>query len=301
MPYQNLPGSGKRIRPQPLKAIYARDDVVGRRPQAPRTRNTASYISRPVTTPSPRQTRQALFEKNMRTTAQPAKTRRLFKRPLVAALAIALIGFTVFHGFSKSHNVAQAIVSASPIADAKKLIDPSASAAAKAASAQEERMNTYQKTVNAIIAAHSDESIAVSTADVSSEAASSSITLGDQGTFTGASTAKLITAVTLLHQIEQGKLTINTRIKGQAAGTLLQDMIINSDNVAWQTLNDYLTHPTLKNYMAQLGFVEYDPDVNTFLPSDMTLLMKKFYNGQVLNKSNTDLLLSYMKQANKQE
>lgn len=181
------------------------------------------------------------------------------------------------------------------------MVDPTAAAAAKATAEKQARMQTYTDTVNKLIAANPSVDIAVSTADTTSDAASDSISLGDQGTFTGASTAKLITALTLLHQIEQGKLTLNTRIQGQTASALLQDMVINSDNDAWQTLNDYLTHPLLKSYMAELGFTEYDPDVNTFLPSDMTLLMKKFYNGQLLNKSDTDLLLSEMQQANKQE
>lgn len=181
------------------------------------------------------------------------------------------------------------------------MIDPTAAAAAKETAAKQARMKTYIDTVNSLIAANPSEDIAVSTADVSSDSASDSITLGDQGTFTAASTGKLITAVTFMNQVEQGKATLGTYIDGQTAGSLLQTMIVNSDNDAWHSLNDYLTHPVLESYMTQLGMTEYDPDANTVLPSDMTLLMKKFYNGQLLNKSDTDLLLSYMQQANKQE
>lgn len=160
-------------------------------------------------------------------------------------------------------------------------------------------METYEQTINTLIAAHTDENIAVSSIDLSDNSAKS---LGDPGTFTAASTAKLITAVTLLHQIEQGRASLDSTVDGQPAGVLLQDMIVNSDNNAWDSLNnDYLSHDELKSYMSSLGLIEYDPDVNTVQPSDIARLMQKLYEGRLLNKVHTELLLSYMQQANKQE
>lgn len=159
-------------------------------------------------------------------------------------------------------------------------------------------MNTYKTTVNALIAAYPEENIAVSTIDLSD---STELTVGDHGTFTAASTAKLITAIVLLHEVETGRLTLDTYINGQPAGTLLQNMIVNSDNTAWQSLNDYLTHATLQAYTTNLGWKEYDPSVNTLLPANMALLVQKLYQGDLLNKGHTSLLLSYMSRASKQE
>jgi beta-lactamase class A len=298
MPYQNLPSYGRRVRPQPLNVVYSGNQQPRRSSPAPRARSY--YTPRRTITPT-RNSFNPTFAQNVQPVQKSRKLSFSFKKPALAFVALGLIVFTIFHGFSGTRNVAQAITSAEPITEVKQMIDPAAAAAAKASAEQEARLSTYQKTVNDIIAAHPEETIAVSSADVSSDSATTSLVLGDQGTFTGASTAKLITAITLLHQIEQGKLTMNTKVEGQKVSVLLQKMVVNSDNTAWESLNNYLTHATMKTYMTQLGMTEYDPDPNTLLPSDMTLLMKKFYNQQILTKPNTDLLLSYMQQANKRE
>lgn len=172
------------------------------------------------------------------------------------------------------------------------------SSAEKAAAAQKIRMDSYTTTVNQLIAAHPEENITVSTIDLSS---GSALTLGDKGTYTAASTAKIITAVTLLHEVEEGQMSLSTEIDGQTAQDLLQNMIINSDNDAWHSLNDYMTHDALAAYMTQLGWTHYDTDNNTLLPSEMASLVQKLYKGQILDQAHTQQLLALMQQANKQE
>lgn len=225
---------------------------------------------------------------------QPPKQRHLPKKPLTTVFAVALLVVFIFYGSGAVHGVAHAFssIGSSSIAQQEK------EKAAKEAAAKAVRLEAFKSTVNSLIATHSDENVTVSTADLSTN---NTMTLGDQGTFTAASTAKLITAIVLLHQVEQGRLTLDTYIDGQTADALLQNMIINSDNDAWQSLNDYLTHDALQAYTAQLGWKDYDPSVNTLLPSDMTLLAQKFYEGKLLNTADTQHLLSLMQQANKQE
>jgi beta-lactamase class A len=225
--------------------------------------------------------------------------RRSVVKPLVATFVMALVAFTLFKGYAGSHSVAQAIAQSSPVAQVAKMVDSTPSAAQKAAADKESRMQTYTKTVNDLIAAHPGENIAVSTIDLSD---GNSLTVGDQGTFTAASTAKLITAITLLHQADLGQTSLAKKVDGQTIGTLLKNMIVNSDNDAWNSLNyHYLSHATLKSYMTSQGYSEYDPDANTLLPVNMAQLIKKLYEGELLGKENTDLLLSYMQQANKRE
>jgi beta-lactamase class A len=207
-----------------------------------------------------------------------AAPRRLFKLPLIATFVVALVAFTLFRGYSGSPDIAQAFDAVSPTASH-----------VQTPSETDTRIQTYTDTINSLVAANRDENITVSTIDLSND---SRLTLGDPGTYTAASTAKMITAITLLHEVEQGRATLNKSLEGQKARQLLQNMVVNSDNAAWQTLNSYLTHDTLKTYMSQLGLVEYDPDVNTVQPSDI---------GELLDKTHTGLLLSYMKQANKTE
>lgn len=159
-------------------------------------------------------------------------------------------------------------------------------------------MDSYTEAVNALIAARPDQNITVSAVDLSD---SSVVTLGNPGTYTGASTSKLITAITLLDQVEKGKASLDTKIKGESVRFWLQRMVVDSDNGAWENLNGYLTHTTLRTFMARQGWTEYDPKVNTLLPADMAQLMQKLYAGELLDKDNTSLLLSLMKDANKQE
>lgn len=159
-------------------------------------------------------------------------------------------------------------------------------------------MESYKSAVNALIAAHPDRSIAVSTIDLSDNSA---VTVGNPGTYTGASTSKLISAIVYLDQVERGKTTLDRKIKGETASFWLQRMIVDSDNGAWQNINDYLTHPTLRTYMARQGWTEYDPSVNTLLPAEMAGLMQKLYQGELLDKDHTALLLDLMRDANKQD
>jgi beta-lactamase class A len=172
------------------------------------------------------------------------------------------------------------------------------SEAEKAEEARKVRMDKYAADINRIIAARAGQNIAVSTIDLSDGKA---LTLGDQGTFTAASTAKLVTAITLLHEVETGKISLNKYISGVRAGDLLERMIVDSDNIAWQALNDYLTHDTLQAYTAQLGWTDYDTDINSLLPSDMAVLAAKLYKGELLDAANTRLLLGLMQDANRQE
>lgn len=160
------------------------------------------------------------------------------------------------------------------------------------------RLNEYAGTVNGLIAAYPDRNVAVATVDV---ATGSPLTLGSAGTFTGASTAKLITAVTLLDQVEKEKIDLDQTIKGEPARTLLENMIVWSDNGAWQVLNKYLTHDVLDAYTAQTGWHEYDPKVNSVLPAEMVILVAKLYKGELLDAGHTKLLLSFMQRANKRE
>ena len=116
--------------------------------------------------------------------------------------------------------------------------------------------------------------------------------------FDGASTAKLLTAVDYLHLVENGSATLNQRINGESAEDLLDKMIVNSDDSAWTELNGYLGNDDLANYAASIDFTNYNSDANTFPASDIAQLLHKLYDKQLLNASDTSLLLGYLKQAN---
>jgi beta-lactamase class A len=101
-----------------------------------------------------------------------------------------------------------------------------------------------------------------------------------------------------LHGVQAGKYTLSQSVGGYSARYQLQQMIELSDNTAWQNLNDILTHDGLENYASSIGLSNYDPDQNTLTVNDISLLLGKIYKHQLLNTANTNLLLSYMQNAN---
>lgn len=153
--------------------------------------------------------------------------------------------------------------------------------------------------INQVIAANTDVDISVTVLDLKT-GSSTHYGVANDITFEAASISKLITAVAYLHGVEQGSYTLDQDINGQSAQANLQTMIVDSDNDAWQALNNTITHDTLQSYATTtLGFSDYDPDANTLTPDDIAHLEQKLYQQKLLNKSHTQLLLGYMAQANR--
>jgi beta-lactamase class A len=214
------------------------------------------------------------------------KRRLLRSKSLVVGMAVLLLGISISSGLFPPPSITQAFAAITTTETEKQ------------AAAQKARMDTYTDQINRIVAAHPGQNISISTIDITS---GSALTLGDQGTFTAASTAKLLTAITYLHEVETGRAKLTTYISGVQAQDLLERMIADSDNSAWQALNDYLTHDTLQAYTAKLGWTEYDSGINSLLPAEMAALTAKLYQGKLLNATHTKLLLSFMQDANKQD
>jgi beta-lactamase class A len=117
---------------------------------------------------------------------------------------------------------------------------------------------------------------------------------GDSYPFVAASTTKLLTAMVYLHDVEQGKARMDTKIAGVPASQHLQLMINKSDNPSWNHLNKYLGKVKIESYAATHGLVSYDADRNVVTSSDMAQLLAKFYGKQLLNEANTSMVLSWM-------
>lgn len=120
-------------------------------------------------------------------------------------------------------------------------------------------------------------------------------TYGLEQPFIAASVGKLITATMYLHGAETGKYSLNKKLSFGTAAYELQRMILVSDNRAWDDLARVLTHRGMLKYMQDMGIADYDADDNTLEPRDIAVLLGRLYRGELLNKANTQLLLSYMK------
>jgi beta-lactamase class A len=120
---------------------------------------------------------------------------------------------------------------------------------------------------------------------------------GDTAAFQAASVTKLLTAALYLHNVEDGSLSLDDTIGTSTAGTLLEGLIVDSDNDAWSALNNVLTEKGLETYANDQGLASYDASLNIITSQDTAALLTKLYKRQLLNEVNTDLLLSYMEQA----
>ena len=151
----------------------------------------------------------------------------------------------------------------------------------------------FSTQMSALFVANPADTIGVATASASDGVQS----YGVSDPFDGASDGKLLTAADYLHHVEQGTASLNQNIDGQSAEYWLKIMLVNSDDTAWAELNGYLTHEDLENYAGTIGFNDYDPNINTFLPSDAARLLQQLYSGQLLNNADRSLMLGYLAQA----
>jgi beta-lactamase class A len=156
------------------------------------------------------------------------------------------------------------------------------------------RLAELSTSINGLINAQSKDTITVLATDITT---GQSVSYGSQASYTAASTAKLLSAVYFLHLTETGQESLTEDLAGTGAKDLLDAMIINSDDTAWATINDELTHNGLADYSASIGFTEYNVTLNTMPASDIQGMLVKLYTGKLLNKADTSLLLGEMAQA----
>jgi beta-lactamase class A len=149
--------------------------------------------------------------------------------------------------------------------------------------------------INAVITAHPDMNIGVAIEDLNTE---KSYHYGVSEPFIAASISKILTATLFLHKVENGQQTLSEAVGGYTAQYELQQLIEVSDDNAWANLNDLLTHDALLAYARQIGLTNYDPDQNTLSVGDISLLLSKLYKNELLNDDHTNLLMTYMHDAN---
>lgn len=149
--------------------------------------------------------------------------------------------------------------------------------------------------VNGVIAANPGMDIGVATVDVKT---GDTKTYGVEEVFVAASTAKLLTAITFLHQVEQGEHSLTDKVGGRSAQAALETLIVDSDNQAWVDLNNVaMSHAEMAAYATTIGFTNYDPNRNTTTATSLATLLSNLYQKKLLNEQHTGLLLSYMERA----
>jgi beta-lactamase class A len=210
-------------------------------------------------------------------------TARGNRRLLILALAVVLVIVGT---------ITLAVVRSEPPTGAAVPTEPAVPAAPVAAAPP-----SLQDSVDSILSEADEYRIGLALADVSGGAER---TFGDENTFTAASTAKILTAAAYYHLVENGQASLDEPMGDYDAAFQLKAMVNNSNNDSLLLLMDAVGHPQLTAYAASIG-VAYDPDQNLLTAADMALILKKLYAGELLDKDNTEQLLSYMQDTNNED
>ncbi|BCW81692.1 serine hydrolase [Arthrobacter sp. NicSoilC5] len=205
------------------------------------------------------------------------------RRLLILALAVVLVIVGT---------ITLAVVRSEPPTGAAVPTGPAVPAAPVAAAPP-----SLQDSVDSILSEADEYRIGLALADVSGGAER---TFGDESTFTAASTAKILTAAAYYHLVENGQASLDEPMGDYDAAFQLKAMVNDSNNDSWLLLMDAVGHPQLTAYAASIG-VAYDPEQNLLTAADMALILKKLYAGELLDKDNTEQLLSYMQDTNNED
>jgi beta-lactamase class A len=216
----------------------------------------------------------------------PSHKHHLRKVFIVAVVLLVLVASLAYSFTDNGKTVTKKYIS--KILSVTKTIRPAPSPS------QNAKLMTMSNTINSIINQNSDIDTSVSLVDLSNNQAEN---YGDSEAFAAASTTKVITAADFLKQVELGRQSLSETINGNTAEYEIQQMIVVSDDNAWAALDDVLGYPQLQSYANNIGLNSFQSVPNTVTSDDMALFLEKLYEGQLLNSSNTKLLLSYMKQS----
>jgi beta-lactamase class A len=116
-----------------------------------------------------------------------------------------------------------------------------------------------------------------------------------QQTFEAASTSKLVAIFAYIHQVELGKATLAQTLEGQSAQDIIQAMIVNSDNDAWDKLNRYLKFKGEQAYLNSIGVAGKMVSENIqFSTPAMAKMLQLLYQGKLMNASHRAMVYGYM-------
>lgn len=155
-----------------------------------------------------------------------------------------------------------------------------------------------QASIDAIIKKYPHLQISVAFEDLNS---GSTLLTGVKERYVAASIAKLLAASLFLDQVEDGKYTLNDMIGGKSAKIQLKLLIEDSDNAAWTNFRNLLTHEAINTYAKKIGLQNYDSEQNLSTAADIAVVLKALFNKELLNDSNTDMMLSYMQNASESQ
>jgi beta-lactamase class A len=227
---------------------------------------------------------------------KPKKRRGKFLKRFIFLIVIVVVALGAYSVLSNSKNISSS--------DNNKAVVISPNKGSKTTTTKDgisrATIDTMAQTINGVIVQNSGIDMSVNVIDLSNNQAFHYGT--NESTFQDASTAKIITAEYFLHEVEEGQQSLTETVNGHTAEYELQQMIVVSDDTAWGALNSLLGYNNLQNYAdKQFGISDYQAYNNSSSSKDIALALQQLWQGTVLNKTNTQLLLGYLKIANYRE
>lgn len=161
---------------------------------------------------------------------------------------------------------------------------------------ESQALDTMKDQVNAVISANPGITFEVAVTDINT---GHELDFGATGPMTAASVSKLLTATDFLDQVELGDETMNETLgDGNTASYDLQQMIVVSNDNSWAALNNDLTPNQLQTYTTNLGISDFNFQNNTLSARDTANILSALYLDRLINTSDTNLLMGYLKEAN---
>lgn len=124
--------------------------------------------------------------------------------------------------------------------------------------------------------------------------------VGTAEPFTAASTTKVISGICYLRRVEMGYASLEGKLGSSTGEFQLKQMINRSNNISWDLINKKIGYSNLRSCAREIGAGSYNFYNNTVTPDDMSYILSRLSNNELLTKTNTDLLLSYMQNTNEE-
>jgi len=173
-----------------------------------------------------------------------------------------------------------------------------AASSRQAAAAAQEALAQLGSTVNAVIDDSNSTDVSVALINIDTGTAHD---YGVRGPMIGASTTKVLTAVTYMDQVEHGKASLYQKINGIKASSLLYGMLNQSNDDDWVDLNYYLTYPVITAYANAHGWTAYKWASNSMSTANEAALLTQLYTHKLLNTANTNFILNALQNTNNED
>lgn len=107
-----------------------------------------------------------------------------------------------------------------------------------------------------------------------------------------ASLIKLPVVAAFYHQVEEGEYSLDDEINGSTMGQSAEIALSESDNGAWQDLQNEIGEAKINSLMIDWGMTKTSLEDNTTTAEDIGLFFTKLYNGEILSEEYSEKMLT---------